>query len=156
MARKTSIETYHEIQESGLLSRMRWVVYSALFRHGPCVSSDLARHIVRDGDMSGTPGQRENVCARLNELREMGVVEEVGEQVSEATGKNSILWDVNDQLPKKHKKPGITLTLQDKRNALKSLRALYRMKDGIKDEDVWHGDALTKLGKWLKYQVEKQ
>lgn len=42
-----------------------------------------------------------NQSGRFTEMLEMGVIQEVGERVCSITGRNVILWDVTDQLPKK-------------------------------------------------------
>ena len=96
MIRDTSIEAYQTIKQEGLLSRARLEVYLALFSMGPCTAGEL--FIKR---VSAHKLVKGSVCARLTELRQIGVVKEVGEKICEATGQNVILWDVTSKLPKK-------------------------------------------------------
>lgn len=95
MTRKTSIEAYNEIKKNGWLSARRWEVYDALFKHGPLTRSEI------DAVSEIRGAYKSHISARLVELREMGVVEELGEKVCSVTKMNVILWDVTDKLPKK-------------------------------------------------------
>lgn len=90
MARRTSIAVYHRIEEEGLLSKARWRVYAYLYECGPCTAGEIAE---------GIDYIRNNTCARLKELIDRGVVEEIGERPCRTTGNNVILYDVTDQLP---------------------------------------------------------
>lgn len=94
MIRQTSIEVYREIEASGILSHRRWEVYSALYKNGPLTRNEIAPFV-------NIPGYHSNISARLTELREMGIVMEVGEKLCSMTGNSIILWDVTDQLPRK-------------------------------------------------------
>jgi hypothetical protein len=98
--RRTSIETYNKIAANGLLSQRRWEVYDALYAHGPCTSSELFQKM---GDsQSHVFG---NIRARLNELRDLGVADELRERPCLITGQTVIEWDVTDRLPVKLEKP---------------------------------------------------
>lgn len=98
--RETSIEVYHQIRDEGLLSAMRFAVYDAVFRYGPCTCSELCDR------MKMLPS---NASPRLTELRDLGVVKELGTAPCPITGREVILWDVTDKLPqdvsRKHYKP---------------------------------------------------
>lgn len=96
--RQTSIEAFRQIKESGLLSERRLQVYEALFRHGPCTSGELfARALVGKTNLSVMTQSR----ARFTELRDLGVIREVGVKKCTATGRNAIVWDVTGGLPRK-------------------------------------------------------
>ena len=87
MVRETSAAAYHEIVESGLLSKRRLQVYEYLYRNGPCTARQVSE---------GVPGG----WKRLGELRDLGVVAEIGQTVCGVTAKTVILWDVTSDLPK--------------------------------------------------------
>lgn len=90
MARRTSIAVYQKIEEEGLLSKARWRVYAWLYVNGPATAGEIG---------AGIEYIRNNTCARLKELIDRGVVEEIGERPCKTTGNNVILYDVTDQLP---------------------------------------------------------
>lgn len=98
MGRDTSAATYHRIEAEGLLSKMRWVVYDLLYRHGPATSSELFEHYKREY----APAFRYNMNlhSRLNELRDRGVVREVDKRECKASGNYVIEWDVTAALPR--------------------------------------------------------
>lgn len=102
MIRKTSIEAYKEIQSSGLLSKRRWQVYDILFQHGPLTRGEVDKKF---REMFGHGQNYSNVSARLNELRECNVAEEIGTRKCPITNMNVILWDVTGKLPKKLSRP---------------------------------------------------
>jgi hypothetical protein len=93
--RRTSIEVYREIEANGLLTERRFEVYRWLFHNGPATGGEVIVGI--------SPQARGSVLsqarARLNELRERGVVEELGTTICRVTGHEVILWDVTDHLP---------------------------------------------------------
>jgi hypothetical protein len=90
--RKTSAKAYNKIKEEGLLSKTRFAVYEHLFRFGPLTASQIAEE--KQFRVKGS------VCARLTELRTLGVVEEVQEVICPISKQTVILWDVTDRLPK--------------------------------------------------------
>lgn len=109
--RRTSTDTYKQIKEEGLLSRMRWRVYSALFHDGPATAGEL--------DVQGM--SRNNVATRMTELRELGVVRESGERACGSTGRNVILWRVSGRLPAKRDTGKRAVSRKDLIRAVKSL-----------------------------------
>jgi hypothetical protein len=84
MTRTTSAIAYHEIRESGLLSKRRLEVYEYLYQNGPMIAAEIP--------ITGA-------WKRLSELKERGVAHEVGEKKNALTGHLSVLWDVNEALP---------------------------------------------------------
>ena len=97
MARDTSIQAYKEIEANGLLSQRRWDAYKLLFNHGPCTAMEL-RAFMPKGVVDS------QIRARLNELRELGVAQELGTRKCILTGMEVIVWDVTSKIPKPIKK----------------------------------------------------
>lgn len=100
--RRTSIEAYNEIKESGLLSKRRWQAYEILFHHGPLTANQLVRLAAEK-----FPALKNTWTfnKRLSELRRAGIVDEIAEVPCPLTGRTAILWDCNDRLPLKMDKP---------------------------------------------------
>ena len=96
--RETSIEAYHKIKETGLLTRLRWVVYDYLFHNGPKTQRQAVQDLSNSFESNGT------FSSRFAELKRMGAVKEVGKIKCDFTGKNVYLWDVTKELPKKLEK----------------------------------------------------
>lgn len=91
--RETSIATYREIEAKGLLPKLRFEIYAALYRHGPCTAGELYQKI--DWSIKGS------VSARLSELRDAGCVDDIGVSKCKFSGQSALLWDVNKRLPVK-------------------------------------------------------
>jgi len=120
--RQTSIDCYRQIQAEGLLSKRRWEIYNILYHHGPMSSNETFDY----SQLKGVDGYRHNANARMTELRDLGVVMELGTKVCSKTGRTVIEWDVTDRLPKRLIKP----TKKDRvEKALVMLRFLYKHKD---------------------------
>lgn len=102
MVRRTSVEAYHAIQENGLLSLRRWQVYEVLYDIGPATGGEVFKEMLRRHGL-GIPSNS-NTITRLGELRERGVVEEMGIRQCSVSGQRVLLWDVTDKLPSKIKK----------------------------------------------------
>lgn len=98
--RQTSIAVYNTIKDNGLLSKTRWMIYDALFKHGPCTANELFQKT--RGSIHTTQA---NYHPRLGELRDCGVVYEVRERPCTTNGNVVIEWDVTDRLPVKFEKP---------------------------------------------------
>lgn len=88
MTRQTSIDVFNQIREEGLLSRMRWLVYSWLYDNGPATGREL-------NEGMGIP----HAHVRLHELRNRQAVVELGNRKCRITGQTSIEWDVTGNLP---------------------------------------------------------
>jgi hypothetical protein len=95
--RQTSIDVYREMEASGLLSARRWEVYEILWHHGPMTSNEIFQH----ARLHGNPNYRHNTNARMTELRDLGVAQELGATICQVTKRRVILWDVTDRLPVK-------------------------------------------------------
>lgn len=100
--RQTSIEAYRNIKEKGLLSRRRFEVYSYVFNHGPISANEMCRDMLRQGLTFSSYN------ARFSELRDIGVLQEVGFKTDEITNQKVIVWDVTSALPIPYKKKEAT------------------------------------------------
>jgi hypothetical protein len=99
MVRETSIAAYNAIKDNGLLSGRRFEVYEFLFQHGPCTGNELLAKMKLEIDRFN--GNAPNVVTRLGELRDFGVVRELGTRKCNITGMTVTVWDVTDKLPTK-------------------------------------------------------
>jgi len=88
MTRRTSIEAYERVKESGVLSRRRFQTYDILFKHGPLTGSEVSA-------ACGIYG----LWKRCSELLAFGLVEVVGEKKCQFSGMTVSLWDVTDRAP---------------------------------------------------------
>lgn len=88
--RPTSIKSYEEIVETGWLGKAQEFVFNYLYHHGPATGAE--------GDHS-THSVGGHFHKRLSELRDMGVVEEVGTCKCPVTGKDAVLWDITGRAP---------------------------------------------------------
>lgn len=142
MTRQTSIDVYHQIKDNGLLSKLRWEVYDFVFKNGPCTAKDLDLALRSSTQSTGV------YTTRLSELRDAGVLEEVGETACKFTGHTVILWDVTASLPRKLEKDKLP-TRNELIDALctKLSEALYHLTPD-------HGD-LTESSMKLIRQCDK-
>lgn len=126
MVRQTSIETYNQIKKGQYFTKTRWEAYDLLFKYGPLTASEL---YAKAKEVMGNPNLRDNHQKRLPELREMGVVVELGTKICSETGRNVILWDVTDRLPVKlGKKP----TTKESKKVL--IQKIEELKQSISPE----------------------
>ena len=123
--RQTSIDCFNKIKEEGLLSKMRFQVYSALLSMG---KPSTTREVYETMDVI------KQEATRFTELRNLGVIYEVQNRKCSITGRTSIEWDVTDRLPVNIKNSNKTKK-QRLDDALNSLRELYKNKDISTDED---------------------
>jgi len=84
----TCAVAYQQIQERGLLSRMRFKAYEIVAQHGPLTQRQVDVHFGSDS------GHK-----RISELVERGVVRSVGEGTCPISGMQALLWDLTDQMP---------------------------------------------------------
>lgn len=132
--RRTSALVYRQIQEEGLLSKLRFQVYAVLYDHGPLTCKEVLRYLP-DGV------ERDSVSPRMKELVRLGVVAEHGERLCTVSDRQAVLWDVTDQLPvKPEASPKTTPTkaavvpdsrLQDLYAALAPFAGLFDAKNPV-------------------------
>lgn len=131
MIRHTSIEAYRQIEREGLLKRLHMEVYRSLFHAGPMSVGELWRECLGEYP-------RPSISPRLAELQSQGVVRTVGERTCRVTGRQVIIWDVTEKLPKKpdDKYSRIKKKIQKHRRAIAALeRTLERMAAREVDEN---------------------
>lgn len=105
MTRRTSKEAFDEIKASGLLSRLRFSVYEAIWLFGPGTSAEIIL-AARDARKAGglpvrDADQLTQSRARFTELRERGVIHELPARPCGITGHKAIVWEVSAALPHK-------------------------------------------------------
>jgi hypothetical protein len=99
MIRETSIATYHQIQEEGLLSERRNQVFKCLWEHGPMTQNETYVKL-------NVPNlQQSSIMPRFAELKDLGVIDDIGKRICTVTGRMVLEWEVTGELPiKKDKK----------------------------------------------------
>lgn len=150
MTRDTSIEAYHAIKESGLLSAKRWQVYDILFEHGPLTATGISKYIL-DFDTAIGSAHR-NVHARLDELKKMTVVAEVGKTTCPLTNMTVYKFDVTENMPVPLDRT--TLTQPEMITALCNLldEVLPRIKPETEAGRSWVSRTQSLLAKCEKYR----
>ena len=128
--RQTSIDCYNQIKIDGLLSKMRFKVYEAIFLNPKQTAGELSQFL----NSTGVKIRHGSVNGRLTELRELSVIYEKDVRPCKVTGRNVIEWDLTDRLPVSIKNPNKTKK-QRLNSALNLLRELYKNKDISTDED---------------------
>tara|TARA_R100001530_G_scaffold121086_1_gene88466 strand:+ start:823 stop:1236 length:414 start_codon:yes stop_codon:yes gene_type:complete len=123
--RQTSIDCYNQIKQEGLLSKMKFKVYSALLAIG---KPSTTREVYE------TMNVVKQEATRFTELRNLGVIYEVQNRKCAITGRTSIEWWLTDRLPVKIKNHNKTKK-QRVDGALNSLRLLYKNKNTSTVED---------------------
>jgi hypothetical protein len=93
--RETSIETYNQIKAEGLLGKMQIEVLGAVVENWPCTSGEAFDRMRDHRERSPLSQTR----ARFTELRDNGVIEEVGERICKISGRNAIVWAPTGKLP---------------------------------------------------------
>lgn len=99
--RRTSIETYRAIKESGILSQRRMEIYEVIFEYGPMTSAEVFMVLNKNNKARAITSSR----TRFTELRDMGAFYEAGERVCNITGRKAIVWDLTGKMPKEYEKP---------------------------------------------------
>lgn len=103
MIRETSIEAFNKIRDEGLLSNRRMQVYTVLFENGPLTGNEVFELLKNEYNIQFKNAP--SIVSRLGELRNMGVVKEVGKKLCSISGMTVILWDVTKNLPVKFDRP---------------------------------------------------
>jgi len=91
--RRTSIETYREIRDSGLLSRIRLLVLEEIANiDQPFTAKMVEKRMNTFHNIRGS-------WKTLSYLRDVGVIEEIGETKCPISGRNVIQWQMTGELP---------------------------------------------------------
>jgi len=85
MVRQTSLRAYKDIN----LGKRQKEVYKAIKKHG----IGTAREIYREMDK---PGVYSGYQPRFTELREKGLLREIGKRKCNVTGRLAVVWDFNE------------------------------------------------------------
>lgn len=102
MIRDTSIEVFRQIESEGLLSRLRFEVYSFLYKNGPMTCRELMLAMMRGKSFVIAGG---SLSTRFSELERIGVIKNIGVRTCRESGRIAIEWDVTSKLPLKLEKP---------------------------------------------------
>lgn len=98
MIRETSIAVYHQIQEEGLLSDRRNQVFKCLWEHGPMTQNETYIKL-------NVPNlQQSSIMPRFAELKDLGVITDIGKRICTITGRTVLEWEVTGELPIKKSK----------------------------------------------------
>jgi hypothetical protein len=96
---RTSIETYKQITQEGLLTGLRSAVYQTLYNNGPLTQGELWKKYFFHR-------QRHDICPRFAELEARGVIACVDERPCKVTGRVARVYQTTNQLPQEPpKKP---------------------------------------------------
>lgn len=118
MVRDTSIAAYHQLLATGKLSERRKSVLLTVMEHGPMTSNECFDTMASKGGMRLRFDS--NTRARFTELREMGLLAEVGRRVCRVTAQTVILWDINPQVPPSIPKLERKVSLAERVSSLES------------------------------------
>lgn len=108
----TSIDTYNEIKQNGLLSEKRMRVYDIFYEFGNLTGTQVAMIYKNKFPSKSTS---ETIRNRITELVKMECVDELGEIYCPISKRNVTLFGLNDNLPKKYELPP---TLKQRRDEI--------------------------------------
>jgi len=95
--RESQTLAYHRIRDNGLLSRLRFLVYEAIYKHqgeDGVTSGELDRIISRDVN-----AWTRSASPRLGELVDLGTIEELPLRPCRETGQTVIAYRTTGELP---------------------------------------------------------
>jgi hypothetical protein len=92
--RSTSMAAYDYLVTNEILPERRREVYELLYLHGPGTSAEIIQHQLVGREIRALTQSR----ARFTELRDMGLIRELGEVTCRVTGHEAILWDVTERV----------------------------------------------------------
>lgn len=96
--RQTSVDTYNEIKEKGLVGRLQFEVYDAIYKHGPITQGELMKIAFEARENTAM-----TIRPRFAELERLGTIEIVDKRPCKVTGRECLVWDVTGTLPEKSK-----------------------------------------------------
>lgn len=97
MIQKTSIETYYSIKNSGLLSDKRLKVFDIFWEHPDGLTGTQVANIFKNKHPSAE--HSETIRNRITELRDMGVISEVGVVECEFTNRKVMKFAITNNMP---------------------------------------------------------
>jgi len=144
MTQRTSIETYHEIKNSGLLSEKRWKVYDIFYQNNrPLTGAEVSQ--IYKGNYPSSQ-HSETIRNRITELKEMGLLAEFEMVDCTFTGRKVYTFVTTNNLPEKLEKKetlnqkldkileeikllGISLSDEEAKEQLRSIyKKVYNLK----------------------------
>lgn len=130
MIQRTSIETYHAIKDSGLISDKRMKVFDIFYEYPNGLTGSQVSEIYRS--KHPTSKHSETIRNRITELCEMGVIVEMGSVECEYTKRKVMKWCCIDKMP---------IPLEKKQTKKEKIQEIL--------------DDVTALGKTLKSEEDK-
>ncbi len=130
--RQTSVAAYDRLVDGGVLSQRRAEVYSAVYNNGPATGSEICEVLTGQSSAYG-------IGPRFTELRDMGLLREMGERKCKVTGQTVIVWDVTDRVD--------PLPLPKKTGKLSKYRALLDWMDAELSTDLFNLKLRLELNK---------
>ena len=97
MVQKTSVETYHAIKNSGLISEKRMKVFDIFYQNPQGLTGAEVSEIYRKENP--TSQHSETIRNRITELVQMGVLAEVGVVECQFSKRNVMKWCCIDKMP---------------------------------------------------------
>ena len=97
MVQTTSIETYHAIKNSGLISEKRMKVFDIFYRNPKGLTGAEVSEIYRQ--QNPTSQHSETIRNRITELVQMGVLAEVGVVECQFSKRSVMKWYCIDKMP---------------------------------------------------------
>jgi DNA-binding transcriptional regulator YhcF (GntR family) len=144
MTQRTSIETYYEIKNSGLLSEKRWKVYDIFYQMNRPLTGAEVSQIYKANYPSSQ--HSETIRNRITELKEMGLLAEFEIVDCTFTGRRVYTFVTTNNLPEKLEKKetlnqkldkileeikllGISLSDEEAKEQLRSIyKKVYNLK----------------------------
>ena len=144
MTQRTSIETYYEIKNSGLLSEKRWKVYDIFYQMNRPLTGAEVSQIYKANYPSSQ--HSETIRNRITELKEMGLLAEFEIVDCTFTGRKVYTFVTTNNLPEKLEKKetlnqkldkildeikllGISLSNEEAKEQLRSIyKKVYNLK----------------------------
>lgn len=99
--RSTSAAVYQQIQNEGLLSKLRFLVYAALYVNKEPKTAHEIWHQLRDKAARRGDARINGITPRFSELERLGAIKSVGERPCTITGRICTVWITTNDLPKK-------------------------------------------------------
>jgi len=144
MTQRTSIETYTEIKNSGLLSEKRWRVYDIFYQNNRPLTGAEVSQIYKSNYPSSQ--HSETIRNRITELKEMGLLAEFEVVDCTFTGRKVFSFITTNNLPDKLQKKetlnqkldkilsqiktmGLSLTDEESKQKLRTIyKQVYNLK----------------------------
>lgn len=130
MIQKTSIETYHAIKDSGLISEKRMKVFDIFYAHPEGLTGAEVSEIYKK--QNPTSQHSETIRNRITELFQMGVLAEIGVVECQFSKRSVMKWCCIDKMP---------IPLEKKQTKKEKIKEIL--------------DDITALGKSLKSEEDK-